>query len=121
VIDGLQQLNVRHGRTEHVGDRRAVDRSFTTRSPAAAIRSRSHRTPILRRSSICLRASNPPIFGQEPTSVINTLPNLLAPGDALGDPTHGIPPTGMLSVGAELGLLRHGHASADHRRSARRT
>jgi YVTN family beta-propeller protein len=47
----------------------------------------------------------PWIGAQEPTSVVSGLPapqgaglpNLLAPGDPLGDPTNGIPPSGLLA------------------------
>ena len=38
----------------------------------------------------------PLIAGQEPSSVDSTLTNLLGPGDPLGDPLNGIPPTGLL-------------------------
>jgi YVTN family beta-propeller protein len=40
---------------------------------------------------------SPLIAGQEPTSVDTTLTNLLGPGDALGDPANGIPPSGLLT------------------------
>jgi hypothetical protein len=47
----------------------------------------------------------PRILGQEPTSFLSIAPppegmgltNLLAPGDPFGDPTNGIPPTGLLA------------------------
>ncbi len=43
----------------------------------------------------------PFIGGQEPTSIESAqqlgLVNLLAPGDALGDPLHGVPPSGLLT------------------------
>jgi YVTN family beta-propeller protein len=41
----------------------------------------------------------PLIAGQEPSSIDTQLSNLLGPGDPLGDPLHGLPPTGLLSSG----------------------
>ena len=38
-----------------------------------------------------------PLLGQEPTSVEGNPINLLAPGDAFGDPLNGVPPSGLLS------------------------
>ena len=39
----------------------------------------------------------PWIPGQEPSSVDTPLPNLLQPGDPIGDPLHGVPPSGLLA------------------------
>ncbi len=54
---------------------------------------------------LCLQ---PFIGGSEPTSVVSIVtagPNLLFPGDALGDPLNGIPPSGLLCAVGNSGFL----------------
>jgi YVTN family beta-propeller protein len=55
--------------------------------------------------------ASPLIFGQEPTSILTPLSNLLAPGDSQGDPAHGLPPTGLLSLEQNSGFFGPGPAS----------
>lgn len=50
--------------------------------------------PPLAAAPLC---ATPAIAGMEPSSADSPLANLLVPGDALGDPTNGVPPSGLLT------------------------
>jgi len=68
---------------------------YTYNSPGNPISWAPHPNPPPRvNPPSCL---SPLIAGQEPSSVDTSVTNLLGPGDALGDPANGIPPSGLLT------------------------
>lgn len=107
LLDGLQQLYVRMGgpNTLAIAGPATAFHSITGGGNPISFAPHPNPPPRLDLPS-CV---NPPIFGQEPTSAINPLSNLLAPGSYLGDPLNGVPPTGMLSSEQNSGFFGTGH------------
>jgi YVTN family beta-propeller protein len=110
LIDALQQLRVVMGgpNTLAIAGTTAIPfYSITGGGNPISFAPHPNPPPLLD-TPVC---ANPLIFGQEPTSSITPLANLLAPGDWQGDPLNGIPPSGLLTLEQNTGFLGTGHPS----------
>ena len=104
LVDGLQQLHVVLGGPHTLAlAGPGVTPFHSVLAGGNPISFAPHPNPPPRMGvPACLQ---PQIFGQEPTWIGSPLTNLLVPGDPLGDPTHGVPPSGLLTLEQNTGFF----------------